>query len=141
MTYVSWFESPLFLHDSIVTTSWVHNPEIRIQPYHGCRMHSGCSLAIDHRDHLIDSILVLVFSKKFRNFKRIAESLDIFHEDLIRRKILIDVIFGSELAYQEKERDHNEDHLQDFSHGFLHPRELAGYPYAGRIIREAWVKI
>jgi hypothetical protein len=90
---------------------------------------------------VIDSILVLVFSKKFRNFKRIAESLDIFHEDLIRREIVIDVIFGSELTYQEKERDNNEDHLQDFSHGFLHPRELAGCPYAGRIIREAWVKI
>jgi hypothetical protein len=128
MTYVSWFENPLFLHDSIVTTSWVYNPEIRIQPYHGCRMHSACSLALYHGNHVIDSILVLVFSKKFRNFKRITEILEIFHEDLIRREIIIDVIFGSEVAYEEQESDNSKAHLQDFSHGFLHPRKREGCP-------------
>jgi hypothetical protein len=51
---------------------------------------------------------------------------------------MVDVIFGPKLADEEQEREHHEDHLQDFSHGFSHPRELAGCPSAGRIIRKAW---
>jgi hypothetical protein len=54
------------------------------------------------RDHLIDSVLVWVFSRKFRNFKRIAEILDIAHEDLLRREIVIDVIFGAGLADEKR---------------------------------------
>jgi hypothetical protein len=104
-------------------------------------MHSGCSLALYHRDYVIGAILILIFSNEFRNFKRITKSLEIFHEDFIWREIIVDVIFGPKLADEEQERDNNEDHLQDFSHGFPHPRELAGCPYAGRIIREAWVEI
>ena len=103
-----YFENPLFLHNPIVTTSWVRNPEIRIQPYHGGRMHSGCALALYHRDHVIDSILILVFFKKFRDFKRSAEVLEISHEDIIGREIVIDVIFGSELGYEEQERDNRQ---------------------------------
>jgi hypothetical protein len=75
---------------------------------------------------VIDSILILVFSKKFRDFKRSAEVLEISHEDLIGREIVTDVIFGFKLGYEEQERDNRQAQTQshDLRHGFLRFREL-----------------